>query len=44
MQETARLIIDALDEELGVRFTSYTRGVWSRAFHFANSIMAESFQ
>jgi len=44
LEETARLIIDALDEELGVRFTSYTRGVWSRAFHFANSIMAESFQ
>ena len=42
LQETARLVIDAFDEELGVRFTPVTRNIWKRAFLLANSIMEES--
>lgn len=43
-QDTSRVIIEALDEELGARFTPFTRNVWKKALNFANSIMAESFQ
>jgi len=42
LEETARLVIDAFDEELGVRFTPMTRNIWKRAFLLANSIMEES--
>jgi len=42
LEETARLIIDSLDEELGARFTTTTRNVWKRAFLLVNSIMLES--
>jgi len=44
LEDTTRYVIEALDEELGARFTPITRNVWKRAFNFANSIMAESFQ
>jgi len=44
LEDTSRVIIEALDEELGARFTPFTRNVWKKALNFANSIMAESFQ
>jgi len=44
LEDTTRYVIEALDEELGARFTPTTRNTWKRAFNFANSIMAESFQ
>jgi len=42
LEETSRLIIDAFDEELGLRFTPITRATWKRAFLLVNSIMKES--
>merc|ERR1712136_696441 len=42
LEDTSRVIIEALDEELGARFTPFTRNVWKKALNFANSIMAES--
>jgi len=42
LEETSRLIIQALEEELGVRFTPSSRSAWKRAFSLVNSIMESS--
>merc|ERR1712116_99760 len=44
LEDTTRYVIEALDEELGARFTPTTRNTWKRACNYANSIMEAAFQ
>ena len=39
-QETTRLFLEAVEEELGAKFSSADRAAWQKAFDYVNDVMA----
>ena len=43
LEETARVMLETMDEELGARFSPRSRRAWTRGLRYLNTVMAESF-
>jgi len=43
LEETTRVMLETLDEELGARFSPRSRRAWTRGLRYLNTVMAESF-
>ena len=43
MQETGRIFLEALDEEMGERMTPRTRATWVKAMRHLNEAQAAAF-
>ena len=44
MQETARVFMEAVEEEMGERWTPTTRAAWTNAWAHLNAAQAAAFQ